>query len=251
MAVITISNQKGGQAKTTSAINIAACLGVRTLLVDLDPQGGCAVSLGHDPDNLNTTVYDCLTERAKASDAILPTAFGFDLLPANVDLAEAELALAATPGREFALKRALAPIVSEYHTILIDTPPTLGLLTLNAFAASDAVLIPISTQLLSLRGLSTLMDTIDKLRRYSINPELSVLGLLPTRHDSRTTHARQVLDYLGNFAIENHLRVFPPVRSTVRFDEAINERTPFVLLYPEDAATSAYEEVARACQEIA
>jgi len=242
--IVATASQKGGVGKTATALNVSACLGLRTLLVDLDPQGACSISLGIDADSLETTIYEALTERASIRDAILPTSYGFDLAPSNIDLAEAELALAATPGREFALKRALAPVAGEYSHIVIDTPPTLGLLTMNAFAVADSVLIPVSTQLLSLRGLATLMDTIEKIRRYSINPDLKVLGILPTKYDGRTIHARQVLEYLGNFAHENHIRLFSPVRSTVRFDEAVNEHTPYVLLYPDDEASHAYEEVA-------
>lgn len=242
--IICVSNQKGGIAKTTSAINLAACLGVDTLLVDFDPQGACAISLGIDPDTLECTVYDALLERSTARGAIIPTSYGFDLLPANIDLAEAELALSAMTGREYALKRALRPIVDDYQTIIIDTPPTLGLLTVNAFAAADSVLIPVSTQLLSLRGLRTLTETIQKIQRYDINPTLTIAGVLPTKFDNRTIHAREVLEYLKIFGREANLRVFEPVRSTVRFDESTNEHVPFVLRYPDDPASLVYEGVA-------
>src|SRR5688500_10420014 len=123
--IIAVASQKGGVGKTASALNIAACLGDKTLLVDLDPQGACAISLGIDADSLSQTVYDALMERAALSEIITPTPFGFDLAPANIDLAEAEILLQAVPGREYALKRALEPVVSNYTTILIDTPPTL------------------------------------------------------------------------------------------------------------------------------
>jgi len=242
--IIATASQKGGVGKTATSVNLASCLGQRTLLVDLDPQGACSISLGIDPDSLSTTIYDALTERANIRDVILPTSYGFDLAPSNIDLAEAELALAATPGREFALRRALSPVLDSYDQIVIDTPPTLGLLTMNAFAVADSVLIPVSTQLLSLRGLATLMETIEKIRRYSINPELTVLGILPTKYDRRLIHARQVLEYLDTFTTQQGIRLFSPVRATVRFDESVNEHTPFVLLYPDDEASSAFREVA-------
>lgn len=244
--IIAVANQKGGVAKSTSAINIAALLaqcGQRVLLVDLDPQGACAISLGIDPDDLKITVYDALVERAKAAEAIVSTNFGFDLLPANIDLAEAEMVLQSLPRWEDALTRALEPIRKRYDTILIDTPPTLGQLTMNAFAAADSVLIPVSTQLLSLRGLATLIDTIDKVKRYKINEDLQILGILPTKYDGRTIHAREILAYLAEFGASHDTMTFPPIRATVRFDEAPNEQTPFVLLYPNDEATKAYKEV--------
>lgn len=227
-------------------MNVTALLakeGYRTLLVDLDPQGACSISLGINPDDLTTTVYDTLVSETPVTDAIHNTPFGFDLLPANIDLAEAELALAGRPLREYALRRALQSVRDRYDYIVIDTPPTLGLLTINAFAAADQVLIPVSTQLLSLRGLATLFDTITRMKRYEVNSDLEVLGILPTKYDSRTIHAREILAYLAEFGATHDTLTFPPVRATVRFDEAPNEQTPFVLLYPDDPATKAYKEV--------
>lgn len=244
--ILCTASQKGGTGKTTSTMNVTALLakeGYRTLLVDLDPQGACAISIGIDPDELEHTVYDVLVNELPVADAIHNTPFGFDLLPANIDLAEAELALAGRPLREYALRRALQTVRDRYDYIVIDTPPTLGLLTINAFATADQVLVPVSTQLLSLRGLATLFDTITRMKRYEVNSDLEVLGILPTKYDGRTIHAREILAYLAEFGATHNTLTFPPVRQTVRFDEAPNEQTPFVLLYPDDEATRAYREV--------
>jgi chromosome partitioning protein len=139
--------------------------------------------------------------------------------------------------------------LSDYDNILIDTPPTLGLLTINALAAADNALIPVSTQLLSLRGLATLIETIEKVKRYEINAGLSILGIVPTKYDRRTIHAREVLSYLTEVGTQVNAPIFPPIRSTVRFDEATNLQTPFVVLYPDDEATHAYKEIASYVQQ--
>lgn len=243
--IVTICQQKGGTGKSTTALNLSACLGEGTLLVDLDPQGACAISLGINPDELDVTVYDALTERADVTQAIIPTSYGFDLLPANIDLAAAEVELTSMPGRDYALRRALKPVLDTYQHVVIDTPPTLGLLTINALATSDTVLIPTSTQLLTLRGLDTLLDTIERIRRYEINPDLAIAGILPTKFDRRTVHARQVLEYLISFGESHRITIYEPIPSTVRFDEATNEHTPFVVRFPDHSATQAYKEVAR------
>lgn len=247
--IICVANIKGGVGKTTSTLNLAACLGAGTLVVDLDPQGGCATSLGIDADALSPTVYDVLLgEHLSAHEAIIPTDYGFALLPSNIDLAQAELTLAGMPMREYALRRKLSLLATEYRTILIDTPPTLGLLTVNAFASADRVLIPVSTQLLSLRGLRSLLETIDKLKRYDVNDKLEIAGILPTKYDGRTIHAREVLSYLQAFGQAHQIPVFAPVRSTVRFDETTNEQTPFVVAYPDDPASLVFKGVADVLQ---
>lgn len=247
MYVLTISLQKGGVAKTTTAINLAACLaeiGRRTLLIDTDPQGACSISLGIDPDALDASIHSALINDVPLAEVILSTAFGFDLAPANIDLAEAELQLSAIPLRELVLDRALRALQGSYDVVIIDTPPTLGLLTVNAFAAANSVLIPVSTQLLSLRGLTTLLNTVEKLKRFRVNEGLEILGILPTRYDYRTVHAQQVFQYLQAFGRERDIPVFRPIAATVRFDEAPNEHKPFVLMYPEHQAAEAYRQLA-------
>lgn len=245
--IVTVASQKGGVGKTASCIALASCLaalGRRTLLVDLDPQGACSISLGIDADELSQTVYDVLIGDTPAESIVITTPFGFDLAPSNIDLAEAELALSSTPLREYVFRRRFGALLRSYQAVVIDTPPTLGLLTINAFAASGSVLIPVSTQLLSLRGLVTLLATIDKLRHYGVNDSLAIAGILPTKFDSRTVHSREVLTHLQQFGQERGITVFDPVVATVRFDDAVNEQQPFPVAYPEHPASDAYRKVA-------
>jgi chromosome partitioning protein len=244
--IIACSSQKGGVGKTASAVALSTCsaaAGYSTLLVDLDPQGACSISLGLDPDTLETTLYDVLTRDTSPDSIIQTTAFGFDLAPSNIDLAEAELALSSTPLREYVFKRRFGAVLSRYDVVYIDTPPTLGLLTINAFAASDSVLIPVSTQLLSLRGLRTLLETIDKLRHYGVNETLAIAGVIPTKYDHRTLHSREVLEHLQGFGKQQGFHVFPPVPATVRFDDAINEQKPFPVAYPDHPASEVYRRI--------
>jgi chromosome partitioning protein len=251
--VVTIANQKGGVAKTTTAVNLGAALathGNRVLLVDLDPQGACSLSLGIPSHEFQKTVYNVLTDpNATLQSVIIPTDAGFDLAPSNIDLARAELDLREKYKREETLKRKLEPVLRRYDAIIVDTPPTLGMLTINALAASDEVVIPVSTQFMSLRGLDDILKTIRDLVMYDVNPKLAVAGILPTKFDPRTVHGRQVMEYLTQFCTDRGLRLFEPVRSTVRFDEAPNEQKPFVLLNPDHEGTRAYlrlaEEVGR------
>src|SRR3954454_5031643 len=155
--IISVSNQKGGVAKTTTAVNLAACLGAnskRVLLIDLDPQGGCAVCLGMDTSSLNKTIYDVLVgPSVELGKVIMKTSFGFDLAPSNIDLAGAEVELKQALAQESVLKRRLEPVVGTYDYIIIDTPPSLGVLTVNALTASRYVLIPVATEYMALRGL--------------------------------------------------------------------------------------------------
>jgi len=246
--VISISNQKGGVAKTTTAVNLAACLGakgLRVLLVDLDPQGGCAVCLGIDTSSLQRTIYDVLINQTVTIDkVIMKTPFDFDLVPSNIDLAGAEVELKQVLAQESVLKRRLEPILSNYDYVLVDTPPSLGLLTVNALTASRHVVIPIATEYMALRGLKMLLDTIDNVQAVT-NPSLRILGILTTRYDTRTVHSREVSDYLHQFAEREGIRIFNPViRNSVRVTEAPGRSTPLVQLHPELDAAKAYQQVA-------
>ena len=194
--VIAFANQKGGVAKTTTTLNLAAAFvekGHRTLCVDLDPQGNLTMSQGIDPDQLEVSMYDVLVHGTSIREVIKRREV--DVAPASIDLAGAEIAMSTMIGRERALEKAFKPILEDYDYIFIDTPPSLGLLTINALAASDRVIIPQQCEFLATRGLTLLLKTLEKVRAR-LNRNLRVEGILPTMFDGRTTHANEVLGEL-------------------------------------------------------
>lgn len=217
---IAVVNQKGGVGKTTTVASLGAALaeqGQRVLLVDLDPQGGLTFSLGIDPEDVDITVGEVLLGKAAPDDAIVVTDDGMHLLPSNITVTQAEETLVNRTGREQRLRVALDKVAADYDWILIDCPPTLGVLTVGALSAATSVLIPLQAETLSHRGVGQLLDTIHDVKQF-INSELTILGVLPTMYDGRTNHAQAVLR-----AIEESYELpilHPGIPKTIRFAEA-------------------------------
>lgn len=200
--ILAICNQKGGVGKTTTAISLAVALAKKqqnVLLVDLDPQGNASSGLGFDKSELEKTVYDVLINELPTSEAILPSGRErLSVLPTNINLAAAELELVSAVSRETILKRALAEIQKDYDYVIIDCPPSLGLLTINALTAADRILIPVQAEYYALEGLSQLLDTVSKVRKI-LNQDLDILGALITMYDSRTRLSGEVANELRAF----------------------------------------------------
>ena len=217
--VIAVANQKGGVAKTTTVAALAAAWaerGRKVLAADLDPQGSLTYSMGFEPDDIEPTIHDVLAGRTPIGDTILTSEEGFELVPSNIDLAGAEAYLLSRTAREYALKEALDDVLERYEIAVLDCPPSLGVLTINALTAADQVLIPMQAEALSHRGVGQLLGTIEDVRRLT-NPSLRIVGLLPTMFDGRTRHARETIDAVGK---EFDLTVLPPIRKSIRFAEA-------------------------------
>ncbi len=245
--VIALCNQKGGVGKTTSTINLGAALaecGRRVLLVDLDPQGALSAGLGAVLNDLPSTVYDLLGGSGKLIDEVLinTRVDNVDLLPSNIDLSAAEIRLVNEVGREHSLRRVLDPIRDRYDYILIDCQPSLSLLTVNALACADGVIVPMECEFFSLRGVALLTDTMDKVRDR-LNPRLSLFGIVVTMFDQRLLHSRQVLARVAEVFGD---QVYDTVISrTVRFPDASVAGEPITSWAPRSAGAEQYRALAR------
>jgi chromosome partitioning protein len=242
--VVAVANQKGGVAKTTTVAALGAAFaeaGRRVLLVDLDAQACLTFSLGIDPDAVEVAVDGVLLGRVDAADAVQATDDGMDLIPSTIELAGADAQLMGRPGREFVLRTALEPVLDGYDVVLIDCSPSLGVLTLNALTAAGEVLIPLQCEMLSHRGVGQLLDTVADVQRI-LNPQLTVLGMLPTMFDGRTTHARAVLaDLPERYGVPV---LSPPIPKSVRFAEAPAVGRSILASARGSKGAAAYREVA-------
>nr|WP_313674362.1 ParA family protein [Mycolicibacterium sp.] len=245
--VISMCNQKGGVGKTTSTINLGAALadyGRKVLLVDLDPQGALSAGLGVPHYELAHTVHNLMIEpRVPVDEVLIHTRVpNLDLIPSNIDLSAAEIQLVNEVGREQTLGRALRPVLDDYDYVLIDCQPSLGLLTVNALACSDGVIIPTECEFFSLRGLALLTDTVDKVRDR-LNPKLNISGILVTRFDTRTLNAREVMArVLERF---DDLVFDTVITRTVRFPETSVAGEPITTWAPKSTGALAYRALAR------
>ena len=241
--VIAFANQKGGVAKTTTTLNLGVALkehGFKVLVVDLDPQGNLTMSQGWNPDEIERSMFDVLVHQLPITEIIRPAEV--DVAVSSIDLAGAELALSAMIGRERALEKALVPVKERYDWILVDTPPSLGLLTINALVASDSVIVPVQCEYLSLRGLVQLENTLSMIRE-NLNPNVEIQGILPTMFDRRLLHSREAVEILrenfGDLVFNTY------IRKTVRYAEAPVKGQSVLSYDPSGEAAALYRDLAQ------
>src|SRR3954465_75315 len=241
--VIAFANQKGGVAKTTTTLNLGVAFaehGLHVLLCDLDPQGNLTMSQGLNPDTIERSMFDVLVHKLPIGETIHHREV--DVAVSSIDLAGAELALSGMIGRERALEKAFAPVRERYDYILIDTPPSLGLLTINAFVASDGVIVPVQCEYLSLRGLVQLENTLTMIRE-NLNPHVEIVGILPTMYDARTLHSREAVEILEESFGDLVFRT--RIRKTVRYAEAPVKGSSVLKYEPAGEAAKAYRDLAK------
>jgi len=241
--VLVLANQKGGVAKTTTTLNLGVAFaehGHKVLLIDLDPQGNLTMSQGLDPDAITQSMFDVLVHRLPLEEVIVEREV--DIAVSSIDLAGADMALSSQIGRERALEKALAPVRDRYDFVLVDTPPSLGLLTINAFVAATGVIVPVQTEYLSLRGLVQLENTLAMVRE-NLNPKVEIVGIVPTMYDRRVTHSREADEILReNFG---DLVYNTRIRKTVRFAEAPVKGTSVLAYEPAGEAAAMYRDLAK------
>jgi chromosome partitioning protein len=242
MQVFAFANQKGGVAKTTTTLNLAVALsesGHRVLAVDLDPQGNLTMSQGIDPDTVEKSLYHVLVDRMPIKEIIQHREV--DIAVASIDLAGAEIAMSTQIGRERSLQKALSQVADDYDYVCIDTPPSLGLLTINALTAADKVIVPVQCEYLSMRGLVQLQNTLEMIRE-NLNPEVQIEGILPTMLDTRTIHAKEAVEILEeNFG---ELVFKSRIRKAIKFAEAPVKGSSVLKYDPQSNAAQCYRDLA-------
>jgi chromosome partitioning protein len=246
--IVAIANQKGGVAKTTSAICLGGLLVKygRCLAVDLDPQGNLTTGLGVELGEKQLSTYEVITEQAHVGDAVVSTKSGVSLLPSDISLAKGEPEILSKVGNFYLLRERLEPVRVEFRHILIDCPPSLGLLTVNALAAANTVLIPVQCQFFALKGLAALLETVQSVQKR-LNPGLTVLGVLPTMAELNTIMTQDVLTSLKTRL--TGIRIFDPVPKSVKFSESNLSGDPIHLYAEEKRLVAPYEAIARVLEQ--
>nr|WP_245350164.1 AAA family ATPase [Cytobacillus eiseniae] len=244
--VIAIANQKGGVGKTTTSVNLGACLaymGKKVLMVDIDPQGNATSGVGIEKADVEQCIYDVLVDDVEASKVIMPTTVeNLYAIPATIQLAGAEIELVPTISREVRLKRALEEVKENYDYIIIDCPPSLGLLTLNSFTASDAVIIPVQCEYYALEGLSQLLNTVRLVQKH-LNQELKIEGVLLTMLDARTNLGLQVIEEVKKYFQDKVYKTIIP--RNVRLSEAPSHGEPIITYDPKSRGAEVYLDLAK------
>lgn len=244
--IIAVTNQKGGVGKTTTAVNLSSCLayiGKKTLLIDCDPQGNATSGFGIEKSDYNISIYDCLADSSKTKDAVIKTKYlNMYVLPSSSDLSAAEIELAYEEKREFFLKKAIAEVQNDFDFIIIDSPPSLGMITINILTAANSVLIPIQCEYYALEGVSQLITTVKSIKK-KLNPKIDIEGVLGTMYDGRTNLSIQVMDEIKRFFPDKLYKTVIP--RNIRLSEAPSFGEPIIKYDLTSKGASAYMALAK------